>query len=88
MARQIQLSILPRETPKIKGLDIAARYVPMGSVAGDFYDFIVVDEQHVGALIADVTGHGLPAALIASMLQVALSAQFAHAYEPGACLRA
>src|SRR5271169_5782229 len=38
MARQIQLSILPRETPKIKGLDIAARYVPMGSVAGDFYD--------------------------------------------------
>jgi sigma-B regulation protein RsbU (phosphoserine phosphatase) len=86
MARQIQLSILPRETPKIKGLDIAARYVPMGSVAGDFYDFIVVDEQHVGVLIADVTGHGLPAALIASMLQVALSAQFAHAYEPGRVL--
>jgi phosphoserine phosphatase RsbU/P len=43
MARQIQLAILPRETPKIKGLDIAARYLPMSSVAGDFYDFIIVD---------------------------------------------
>jgi phosphoserine phosphatase RsbU/P len=82
MARQIQLSILPREIPKIKGLDIAARYIPMSSVAGDFYDFIIVDELHVGILVADVTGHGLPAALIASMLQVSLAAQFAHASEP------
>jgi sigma-B regulation protein RsbU (phosphoserine phosphatase) len=86
MARQIQLSILPRETPKIRGLDIAARYLPMSSVAGDFYDFIIVDEQHVGVLIADVSGHGLPAALIASMLQVSLAAQFAHASEPGRVL--
>jgi sigma-B regulation protein RsbU (phosphoserine phosphatase) len=86
MARQIQLAILPRETPKIKGLEIAARYIPMGSVAGDFYDFIIVDEQHVGILIADVSGHGLPAALIASMLQVALTAQFGHASEPGRVL--
>jgi sigma-B regulation protein RsbU (phosphoserine phosphatase) len=86
MAREIQLSILPRETPKIKGLEIAARYIPMSSVAGDFYDFIVVDEQHVGILVADVSGHGLPAALIASMLQVALTAQFAHASDPGQVL--
>jgi len=82
MARQIQLSILPLQTPKIRGLDIAARYLPMSSVAGDFYDFLIVDEQHVGVLIADVSGHGLPAALIASMLQVSLAAQFAHASEP------
>jgi sigma-B regulation protein RsbU (phosphoserine phosphatase) len=86
MARQIQLAILPSESPKIKGLDIAARYLPMSSVAGDFYDFIIVDEQHVGILIADVSGHGLPAALIASMLQVSLAAQFAHASEPGRVL--
>jgi serine phosphatase RsbU (regulator of sigma subunit) len=86
MAKRIQLSILPRETPKIEGLDIAARYVPMGSVAGDFYDFIVVDEQHVGILIADVSGHGLPAALIASMLQVALAGQFAQASDPARVL--
>jgi sigma-B regulation protein RsbU (phosphoserine phosphatase) len=86
MARQIQLSILPSKTPKIRGVDIAARFMPMTSVAGDFYDFIIVDDQHVGILIADVTGHGLPAALIASMLQVALAAQFVHAAEPGRVL--
>src|SRR6201982_2397738 len=57
-ARQIQLSILPRELPKIAGLDIAARYIPMTSVAGDFYDFIPVDENHIGILVADVSGHG------------------------------
>jgi phosphoserine phosphatase RsbU/P len=86
MARQIQLSILPSTTPKITGMDIVARYIPMTSVAGDFYDFIVVDERHVGILIADVSGHGLPAALIASMLQVALTAQARHASEPGKVL--
>ena len=44
-------------------------YLPMTSVAGDFYDFLVLDEKHLGILIADVSGHGLPSALIASMLQ-------------------
>jgi len=86
MARQIQLSILPSSTPKIAGLDIAARYIPMTSVAGDFYDFIVVDGSRIGILIADVSGHGLPAALIASMLQVALTAQARHASEPAKVL--
>jgi len=86
MARQIQLSILPRETPKLEGLDVAARYIPMSSLAGDFYDFLRVDEQHVGILIADVSGHGLPAALIASMLQTALAAQSPHASDPAQVL--
>src|ERR1700722_13753850 len=85
-ARQIQLSILPSEIPKIEGLDIAARYVPMTSVAGDFYDFIVVDEKHIGVLVADVSGHGMPAALIASMLKIALSTQEAHAADPAQVL--
>jgi serine phosphatase RsbU (regulator of sigma subunit) len=85
-ARQIQLSILPSGIPKIEGLDIAARYVPMTSVAGDFYDFIVVDEKHIGILVADVSGHGMPAALIASMLKIALSAQVAHAADPAQVL--
>jgi sigma-B regulation protein RsbU (phosphoserine phosphatase) len=85
-ARQIQLSILPSEIPKIEGLDIAARYVPMTSVAGDFYDFIVVDKKHIGILVADVSGHGMPAALIASMLKIALSAQEAHAADPAQVL--
>ncbi len=86
MAREIQLSILPHEIPKIRGLEIVARYIPMTSVAGDFYDFIQVDEKHLGILIADVSGHGLPAALIASMLKVALSAQSQNAFDPARVL--
>ena len=85
-ARQIQLSILPSEIPKIEGVDIAARYVPMAAVAGDFYDFIVVDEKRLGILVADVSGHGMPAALIASMLKIALAAQWMHAADPAQVL--
>jgi PAS domain S-box-containing protein len=86
LAREVQLSILPREIPQLEGLEIAARYLPMSSVAGDFYDFIVVDEKHVGVLICDVSGHGLSAALIASMIQTALAAQSAHASDPAQVL--
>jgi serine phosphatase RsbU (regulator of sigma subunit) len=58
----------------------------MSSVAGDFYDFVQIDDKHLGILIADVSGHGLPSALIASMLQVALTAQVAHSSEPAKVL--
>jgi phosphoserine phosphatase RsbU/P len=85
-ARQIQLSILPGTNPVIKGLDISARYIPMTSVAGDFYDFIQIDEKRVGILVADVSGHGMPAALISSMLKIALDGQSAHALEPARVL--
>jgi sigma-B regulation protein RsbU (phosphoserine phosphatase) len=86
-ARLIQQSILPQTVPQIDGLDIAARYIPMTSVAGDFYDFIVVDNKRVGILIADVSGHGMPAALIASMLKIALAAQSPHADDPAQVLK-
>jgi serine phosphatase RsbU (regulator of sigma subunit) len=86
IARQIQSAILPRELPRLRGISIAARYLPMASVAGDFYDFLVVDEQRVGILVADVTGHGVPAALIASFLKSALAAQAANAPNPSQVL--
>ena len=86
MARQIQLSILPHSIPELPGLEIAARFLPMTTVAGDFYDFIRIDDKHIGILIADVSGHGLPSALIASMLQVALKGQSHHASEPAKVL--
>src|SRR5271155_104647 len=79
IARQIQASTLPQSVPKLAGQEIAARYTPMSAVAGDFYDFLGVDEKHVGILVADVTGHGVPAALIASMLKVAFAGQAEHA---------
>jgi sigma-B regulation protein RsbU (phosphoserine phosphatase) len=81
IARQIQKSTLPQGVPALAGLNIAARYAPMSAVAGDFYDFIQVDARRVGILVADVTGHGVPAALIASMLKVAFAAQAAHAHD-------
>jgi sigma-B regulation protein RsbU (phosphoserine phosphatase) len=86
IARQIQSSILPREIPRLKGLEIAARHLPMSAVAGDFYDFLVLDDKRIGVLIADVTGHGVPAALIASMLKVAFAAQSGHADAPARVL--
>jgi phosphoserine phosphatase RsbU/P len=85
-AREIQLSILPQTMPKVSGLDIAARYIPMTAVAGDFYDCIEVDEKRIGILVADVSGHGMPAALISSMLKIALAAQSANACDPALVL--
>lgn len=75
IARQIQSSILPRTLPAIHGLDLTARYIPMASVAGDFYDVLLQDEKRFCILVADVSGHGLGAALIASMLKVAFASQ-------------
>jgi hypothetical protein len=86
IARRIQSSTLPQSVPALAGLEIAARYVPMSAVAGDFYDFLSVDEKRVGILVADVTGHGVPAALIASMLKVAFAGQAAHAHDPARVL--
>ncbi len=86
IARRIQSSTLPQSVPTLTGLEIAARYVPMSAVAGDFYDFLSVDEKRVGILVADVTGHGVPAALIASMLKVAFAGQAAHAHDPARVL--
>ena len=82
VARRIQLSILPGEFPPSPSFRVAARYVPMTSVAGDFYDYIIADDHQVGLLIADVSGHGVPAALIAAMVKLAASSQRAVAAKP------
>lgn len=85
-ARKIQASILPRTTPAIRGIDLAARYVPMTEVAGDFYDFRAQGESCLGVLVADVSGHGVSAALIASMVKVAFQAQAGSESDPAAVL--
>ena len=86
VAKRIQLSILPVAFPNSANFRVAARYVPMTSVAGDFYDFIVADDAHAALLIADVSGHGVPAALIASMVKVAATSQRANAADPARLL--
>jgi serine phosphatase RsbU (regulator of sigma subunit) len=58
----------------------------MTAVAGDFYDFFVPDSDAVGVLVADVSGHGVPAALIASMIKVAASSHRDEIANPGRLL--
>jgi sigma-B regulation protein RsbU (phosphoserine phosphatase) len=72
VAKRIQLSILPEAFPPSVNFRVTARYQPMTAVAGDFYDFLIGDGDHAGLLIADVSGHGVPAALIASMVKMAV----------------
>jgi sigma-B regulation protein RsbU (phosphoserine phosphatase) len=87
IARDIQTSILPRSNPEIRNLRITAAYHPMTAVAGDFYDFIPVDQHRVGVLVADVLGHGIPAALIAAMIKMAAQSIVPCVQSPGDLLQ-
>ncbi len=62
-ARHIQLSIQPRRPPEFGDYDISGRIETMESVGGDYFDYIPITDKILGLAIADVTGHGLPAAL-------------------------
>jgi phosphoserine phosphatase RsbU/P len=62
-ARKIQTSILPRRVPHYGDYDIYGRSLPMDNVGGDYFDYIPVSDKILGLAIADVSGHGLPAAL-------------------------
>lgn len=86
LARRTQLSILPSAFPASDAFRVAARYVPMTSVAGDLYDFLVASDREAGLLIADVSGHGMPAALIASMVKMAAISRRALAAHPAQLL--
>ena len=87
IARQLQFSILPTTTPELRNLRVAAVYEPMTEVAGDFYEYLQVDEYRTGFLVADVSGHGVPAALIASMIKVAAQSVNGCAHDPGEVMR-
>jgi phosphoserine phosphatase RsbU/P len=82
-ATRIQSSILPRTSPEMGSFNLAVRYAPMRAVAGDFYDFLVFRPGCLGIVVADVTGHGVPAALVASMVKVAVSTHMDVGAEPG-----
>ena len=63
IAADIQLSMLPREFPQRKEFEIFATMTPAKEVGGDFYDFFMIDDDHLALVIADVSGKGVPAAL-------------------------
>jgi sigma-B regulation protein RsbU (phosphoserine phosphatase) len=87
IARQIQASILPTSIPEVNNLRIAASYRPMTAIGGDFYEFIQMDKHRVGVLVADASGHGVPAALIAAMIKVAMQSVVSCAHHPREVLR-
>jgi sigma-B regulation protein RsbU (phosphoserine phosphatase) len=82
VAKRIQLSILPTGFPASEHFTVAARYAPMTAVAGDFYEFLSTVGPRAGLFVADVSGHGVPAALIASMVKMAINSQRQNAPSP------
>ena len=72
LAGLIQRKMIPEKAPEIRGLDIAATYIPCFDVGGDFYDFLRVDDKRVIVTIADIMGKGVPAALMMSWFRGAI----------------
>ncbi|MCC8181308.1 MAG: SpoIIE family protein phosphatase, partial [Planctomycetes bacterium] len=72
IARNIQNNLLPPQTPRVRGLDIHTTYRPAREIGGDYYDFLPVDNQHIGVVIADASGKSIPAALVMSTTRAIL----------------
>jgi sigma-B regulation protein RsbU (phosphoserine phosphatase) len=91
VARQVMAGILPSETPKLAGFDVAAVIEPCYEVGGDYYDFIPLVDDRWGIAMADVSGKGIPAALVVAAMratlytlakrELALRSVFRHANE-------
>jgi serine phosphatase RsbU (regulator of sigma subunit)/anti-sigma regulatory factor (Ser/Thr protein kinase) len=64
IAHQIQLALLPKDLPQVRGWRITPLYQPARAVGGDFYDFIDLPDGKLGILIGDVSSKGVPAALV------------------------
>lgn len=67
VAAKIQSQILPKQLPKIPGLDISAALIPAAEIGGDCYDFITVDPETNLIYLSDVTGHGVPSGIVVSI---------------------
>jgi len=83
---QIQQDLLCDQLPEIAGLNFFSEYQPSSKAGGDYYDFIQVDPDHLGVLVADVSGHGTPAAVIMAMKRILLRSFLAHIRSPGETL--
>ena len=75
MAREIQLNLLPDRIPQIAGYQLAAINIPAKSVGGDYYDFLSLSNNKVGFCIGDITGKGMPAAMLMANLQATFRSQ-------------
>ena len=86
LARDIQVKLLPQTPPAIEGYAIAGHSVPAQEVGGDSYDFISIDENHIAFCLGDVSGKGIPAAMLMSNLQATLRGQTLLKVSPKDCL--
>jgi len=82
-AREVQAGLLPRETPHIPGWQFAACWQPAREVAGDYYDFVPLDRDHLAVVIADVSDKGMPAALFMALTRSVVRASTTQAERPG-----
>jgi serine phosphatase RsbU (regulator of sigma subunit) len=67
ICKEIQEKLLPERIPQIPGYDIQSHYRSAKEVGGDYYDFIVIDQTHLGIIVADVAGKGVPGAMVMTM---------------------
>ncbi|HYE66333.1 MAG TPA: GAF domain-containing SpoIIE family protein phosphatase [Pyrinomonadaceae bacterium] len=82
VARQVQLELLPSSDPKLEGFDISAYNFPTEEVSGDYYDWVRIYDDQIGIVIADVSGKGVPAALLMAFLRASLRAAIHIGYAP------
>ena len=75
IAREIQLTFLPKKNPVMAGYDISGVNIPSGEVGGDYFDFIKIIDNQTGISIADVSGKGIPASLIMAAFRASLIAE-------------
>jgi serine phosphatase RsbU (regulator of sigma subunit)/anti-sigma regulatory factor (Ser/Thr protein kinase) len=82
IAAEIQVSLLPHGLPEVPGVDFAVASLPATEVGGDFYDFIPLDEDHLGMVVADVAGKGVPAAMLTSLARTILRVEAGYGHSP------
>lgn len=85
-ASEIQQSLLPPEAPLLKGYDLAGYNLPCRTVGGDYYDFLPYKDGRLGLAVGDVSGKGLPAALLMSSLQARVQMLVETAADPAAAV--
>ena len=86
VARALQLAILPSAFPARPGCEAAARMIPATTMGGDFYDYIELPDGQIGLVIADVSGHGVPAAFFMAVARTNLRELAVRHTDPGECL--
>lgn len=86
IARNMQLSILPRNVPLPRSVTVAATMIPAKEVGGDFYDYFMLDETHLAIVVADVSGKGVPAAFFMAISRTLLKANALFLHSPAACI--